>query len=96
VKRGQRSRLSREDKAERLELVKDSFKKGKGKERADMSDEVDGVSRGSHGNGEKEGKSEEGNVGFGPLEEMVEVRRANHESGGDKLEEESGDNFKLK
>ena len=90
MKRGQRSRLSREDKAERLELVKDSFKKGKGKERADMSDEVDGVSRGSHGNGEKEGKSEEA------LEEMVEVRRANHESGGDKLEEESGDNFKLK
>jgi hypothetical protein len=29
------------------------------------------------------------------LDEMMEVRRANHKSGGDELEEESGDDVKL-
>ena len=77
-------------------LVKGSFKKGKGKERADMGDEVDGLSRWSHGEGEKEWKREEGEVGSGTLDEMMEVRRANHKGGGDELEEESRDNFQLK
>ena len=75
--------------------MKGSFKKGR-EEQADMGDEVDGLSRWSHGEGEKEWKREEGEVGSGTLDEMMEVRRANHKGGGDELEEESRDNFQLK
>lgn len=72
------------------------MKKSRDKGRGNVGGKADELSRWSHGGGEKEWESEEGEIGFGPLKKMIEVCWPNHEGGRDELKEEGRDDFKLK